>query len=67
MQFWFNTSVVNETEEIIDAYFHIYKRRAMRPPGVPQGSHRVSVRTNARLFYTRVDIMTGTYECPEYA
>jgi len=43
MQFWFNTSSVNETEDIIEAYFHIYKRRAIRPPNVPAGSHRVTV------------------------
>ncbi|XP_067946785.1 protein dbl-1-like [Watersipora subatra] len=43
MQFWFNTTAVNETEDIIEAYFHIYKRRAIRPGSVALGSHTVTV------------------------
>ena len=43
MQFWFNTTAVNETEDIIEAYFHIYKRRAIRPGSVALGSHTITV------------------------
>lgn len=43
MQYWFNITAVNETEDIIEAYFHIYKRRAVRPGTVASGSHKVTV------------------------
>jgi len=43
MQFWFNTSAINSTEDVIEAYFHIYKRRAPRPV-TGQSNHRISVR-----------------------
>lgn len=43
MQFWFNTTNINDTEDVIEAYFHIYKRRAIRPAGVSAGSHSISV------------------------
>lgn len=43
MQFWFNTTAVNVTEDVIEAYFHIYKRRAVRPSSVAVGSHKIMV------------------------
>ena len=42
MQFWFNMSSVNTSEDLIECYFHIYKKRA--PVIHSLKSHTVSVR-----------------------
>lgn len=46
MQFWFNTSSINASEDIIECYFHVYKRRPLERQHVPRAdrqSHSVTV------------------------
>lgn len=44
MQFWFNASAINQTEDLIECYFHIYKRVPLEArSSVGRQPHTVSV------------------------
>ena len=46
MQFWFNTSSINASEDIIECYFHVYKRRPLEREdgrGAERQPHTVTV------------------------
>ena len=42
MQFWFNLTSINQTEDVIDGYFHIYKKKASLTKSTHK--HTVTVR-----------------------
>lgn len=42
MQFWFNLTSINTTEDVIESYFHIYKKKASLVSSLK--THTVTVR-----------------------
>jgi len=64
MQFWFNLTAVNESEDIIEANFHIYKKRA--PILQTLKTHFVTVRVTSfeccvlLIYFTLISIACVT-------